>query len=208
MTDLMDTLTVAIDNALRTLCAKPSSGRSWPVPSQQQPLLEQERTLSGSLMRVNHVGEVCAQAMYSAQAIVVRDPALRAYFTAAAKEETEHLAWTAQRLTELGARRSALNPLWYTGAFVVGLIVGRISDKTSLGFVVETERQVEQHLKEHLDRLPSGDLTSRAIVEQMRHDEAKHAAQALEAGSDPLPPLACSAMRVGAKFMTVLAHHL
>lgn len=159
-------------------------------------------------MRVNHVGEVCAQALYSAQALATPDPALRRQFAEAAAEETDHLAWTADRLRELGARQSVLNPLWYLGAFGIGLVAGRLGDKASLGFMVETERQVERHLASHLDRLPPGDHASRAIVTQMKTDEAGHATAAERAGAAPLPWPARMAMRLAGKVMTRTAHYL
>jgi 3-demethoxyubiquinol 3-hydroxylase len=159
-------------------------------------------------MRVNHVGEVCAQALYNAQLLATRDPVLREGFHHAAREETDHLAWTQQRLSELNARPSLLNPLWYAGAFAIGLIAGRVGDRVSLGFVVETEAQVERHLASHLDRLPENDITSRAIVQQMKEDEAHHGAQAQQAGASELPAPVRWAMRVAAKVMTSTAHHL
>jgi ubiquinone biosynthesis monooxygenase Coq7 len=159
-------------------------------------------------MRVNHVGEVCAQALYRAQSLVTSDPALRERFIEAAREETDHLAWTQQRLDELGARRSLLNPLWYAGAFGIGLLAGRFSDRNSLGFVVETERQVEQHLDGHLQRLPMADAASRAVVEQMKSDEMRHAAQAQQAGAAELPAPVRGAMRLAARVMTSVAHYV
>ena len=159
-------------------------------------------------MRVNHVGEVCAQALYNAQALATRDPALRSQFERASREETDHLAWTQQRLRELGARPSLLNPLWYAGAFGIGWLAGTMSDRLSLGFVVETERQVERHLQGHLDRLPSADRASRAIVGQMKDDEARHAMQAEQAGAAPLPAPLRLAMRAAAKVMTSTAHYV
>lgn len=167
----------------------------------------EESRLSASLMRVNHVGEICAQALYNAQLVATRNPALREGFRQAAREETDHLAWTQQRLRELNARPSLLNPLWYAGAFGIGLIAGRIGDGTSLGFVVETEAQVEQHLASHLDRLPAADTASRAIVEQMKVDEAQHGAQAQQAGAVELPAPVRWAMRAAAKVMTTTAHY-
>jgi ubiquinone biosynthesis monooxygenase Coq7 len=138
-------------------------------------------------MRVNHVGEVCAQALYQAQALTARTPELRQRMQAAAREELDHLAWTETRLDELGDRASLLNPLWYAGAFGIGLLAGRLGDAVSLGFVVETERQVEQHLAGHLDRLPAADLRSRAIVAAHADDERRHADEALDAGGQVLP---------------------
>ena len=160
-------------------------------------------------MRVNHVGEVCAQALYTAQAMTTRDPQLRKHLEAAAREETDHLAWTRQRLDELGDRPSLLNPFWYAGAFGVGVLAGRIGgDKLSLGFVVETERQVEAHLASHMSRLPAGDAASRALVAQMKEDEAHHAEEALAAGGAPLPAPVRGLMRVAAKVMTTVAHRI
>lgn len=159
-------------------------------------------------MRVNHVGEVCAQALYQAQALSARDESLRRHFAAAARDETDHLAWTRQRLDELGDRPSLLNPLWYAGAFCIGLVAGRFGDRTSLAFVVETERQVERHLDGHLDRLPASDLRSRAIVETMKDDEARHASEAENAGAAALPAPVGHMMRAAAKVMTTVAHRI
>jgi len=171
-------------------------------------LTETEQRLSASLMRVNHVGEVCAQALYSAQSLATRDLKLRADFERAAKEETDHLGWTRQRLRELNARPSLLNPLWYAASFGMGWMAGRTSDRLSLGFVVETERQVEQHLASHLDLLPATDHASRAIVQQMKDDEARHALQAQQAGAVSLPAPVRWLMRAAAKVMTTTAHHI
>ncbi len=205
-----DRLLASADNALRTVFGSHIASRPMPRPatSEVEALSESERTLSAALMRVNHVGEVCAQALYDAQALTTRDPALKAQFAAAAREETDHLAWTEARLQQLGGRPSWLNPLWYAGAFGVGLLAGRAGDTTSLGFVVETERQVEQHLASHLDRLPAADAESRAVVAQMRDDEARHAQDAETAGAAPLPAPARWLMRAAAKVMTVTAHRL
>ncbi len=209
MTLMIDSVLTAADSALRTLFARPHATRAIPAPSQATgELSEAERREAGALMRVNHVGEVCAQALYTAQAAVARDPALRARFIEAAHEETDHLAWTRQRLDELGARPSILNPLWYAGAFGLGLVAGRLGDPLSLGFVAETERQVEAHLDSHLDRLPSGDSASRAVVEQMKVDEARHASQAVDAGAAELPAPAKAMMRAASRVMTTLAHRI
>ena len=159
-------------------------------------------------MRVNHVGEVCAQALYTAQALTTRNPALRAHFKQACTEETDHLAWTAQRLGELNARPSVLNPLWYAGAFGLGLLAGRLGDRVSLGFVVETELQVGAHLQNHLEELPVGDHASRAVVAQMRDDELGHARAAQDAGAMDLPQPVKDLMRAAAKVMTTVAHHV
>jgi ubiquinone biosynthesis monooxygenase Coq7 len=209
MTLMIDPVLTAADAALRTLFARPHATRATPASSQAPgEMSEAERREAGALMRVNHVGEVCAQALYTAQAAVARDPALRAHFIEAAHEETDHLAWTRQRLDELGARPSILNPLWYVGAFSLGLVAGRLGDPLSLGFVAETERQVEAHLDSHLDRLPSGDSASRAVVEQMKIDEARHASQAVDAGAAELPAPAKALMRVASRVMTTLAHRI
>ena len=159
-------------------------------------------------MRVNHVGEVCAQALYAAQALSTQDPTLRKKFIAASKEEGDHLAWTSQRLDELGARPSVLNPLWYAGSFGLGLLAGRLGDKVSLGFVVETERQVEAHLAEHMERLPLGDHESRAIVAHMKDDEARHALEAQASGAIELPAPIKALMGAAAKVMTTVAHRI
>jgi ubiquinone biosynthesis monooxygenase Coq7 len=205
----MDALLIAADNALRTISGANHAARPRPSPTQPGgPLDEQERRLAGSLMRVNHVGEVCAQALYHAQALSTKDPLLKRQFEAAAREETDHLAWTQQRLRELGARPSLLNPLWYAGAFALGLLAGRSGDATSLGFVVETERQVEQHLEGHMARLPPQDTESQAIVQQMKADESRHAVQASAAGGIDLPAPVRWAMRMAARVMTTTAHRI
>lgn len=205
----MDALLIALDTALRTVSGANHAARPCPrAAAEDPPLSDAERRLSGSLMRVNHVGEVCAQALYSAQALSTRDPALRRQFEAAAREETDHLAWTQQRLGELGARASLLNPLWYGGAFAIGLLAGRAGDAVSLGFLVETERQVERHLEGHMQRLPEGDGASRAVVEQMKADEARHADTAEAAGAAALPAPVRWAMRAAAKVMTATAHRI
>ena len=205
-----DRLLAGLDQARRALSSPPRAARPKPLPTRTDdtPLEESERREAGALMRVNHVGEVCAQALYSAQALATPNPVLRRQFADAAAEETDHLAWTAERLDELGARQSLLNPLWYLGAFGIGLVAGRLGDKASLGFMVETERQVERHLASHLDRLPAADLASRAIVAQMKSDEAGHAVAAERAGAAPLPLPARLAMRLAGRIMTRTAHYL
>ena len=159
-------------------------------------------------MRVNHVGEVCAQALYAAQALSTQDPVLRKQFMDASQEEGDHLAWTRQRLDELGARQSLLNPLWYAGAFGLGLLAGRLGDKVSLGFLVETERQVEAHLASHMESLPRGDHESRAIVAQMKDDEARHALEASNSGAIDLPAPVKALMGAAAKVMTTVAQRI
>ena len=205
----MDSLLNAADNALRTLFAPRSAGRPCPtVPGQGTKLNAPDKALSGALMRVNHVGEICAQALYASQALSTRDPALRKHIVAAGLEEGDHLAWTRQRLAELGARPSLLNPLWYAGAFGLGLVAGRLGDRVSLGFLVETERQVEAHLESHLEKLPLGDHESRAIVSQMKTDEARHAHDATSAGAMELPAPVRSLMGIAAKVMTTTALYI
>jgi ubiquinone biosynthesis monooxygenase Coq7 len=205
----MDALIAAADSALRTLFAKPHAARACPVvPADETKLQPHERRQAAALMRVNHVGEICAQALYTAQALATKNPDLRRQFENAASEESDHLAWTSERLNELGDRPSLLNPLWYAGAFGIGLVAARFGDRVSLGFVVETERQVEQHLQGHLDRLPAQDHASRAIVAQMKEDEAAHAATALDAGGIELPPPVKGLMRLAAKVMTTTAHYI
>jgi ubiquinone biosynthesis monooxygenase Coq7 len=205
----MDALLAAADSTLRTLFAKPRAARPCPtVAGDPTHLSPAQRRHSAALMRVNHVGEICAQALYTAQALTTRDPALKTHLRQAAQEETDHLAWTADRLSELGDRPSLLNPLWYAGAFTIGLVAGRLGDPVSLGFVVETERQVEAHLESHLDRLPEADHASRAIVVQMKEDEAAHAAAARSAGGVELPFPARLLLRAAAKVMTTTAHYI
>ncbi len=198
-----------LDHSLKTLAGVAPMARPAPAASPpDEPLDEPQRRLSASLMRVNHVGEVCAQALYRAQALSTRDEALREHLEHAAQEEIDHLAWCAGRLRELGDRPSLLNPLWYGGAFAIGTVAGLVSDKVSLGFVIETERQVEAHLASHLDRLPEGDRSSRAIVAQMKNEEARHADEARARGGIDLPAPVRGLMRLAASVMTRTAHHL
>ena len=190
-----------------------SGGGARPVPEADACFAEgvlapRELRHSAGLMRVNHVGEVCAQALYQAQALASHDASTRSRLEQAGREERDHLAWTAQRLRELDARPSVLNPFWYVGAFALGWIAGRVGDKASLGLVVETERQVEQHLAEHLEALPERDGQSRAIVAQMRRDEVRHGQDALKAGGVELPSPVRLAMRAAAKVMTTTAYYL
>ena len=211
----MDHLIAAADDALRTLFAQPRATRVCPTlpETPDQALSTEDKALSGALMRVNHVGEVCAQALYAGQALAAQqspqpDLALARHLEAAGREETDHLAWTRQRLNDLGARPSLLNPLWYAGAFGLGWVAGRMGKAASLGFVIETERQVEAHLDGHLDRLPAGDQASRAIVAQMKDDEARHAREAQRAGGAELPAPVKGLMRAAAKVMTTVAHRI
>lgn len=216
----MDALLNAADAALRTLFVHPRASRDCPTvpePREVETLNEGERREAGALMRVNHVGEVCAQALYTAQALMARWPvrgrgtgqeALALQLEAAGKEETDHLAWTQERLDELDARPSLLNPVWYAGAFGLGLLAGGLGKGLSLGFVVETERQVEAHLASHMERLPAADQASRAIVAQMKEDEARHAREAQHAGAVELPRPVKGLMRVAARVMTTVAHRI
>ncbi|MDT7514467.1 2-polyprenyl-3-methyl-6-methoxy-1,4-benzoquinone monooxygenase [Rhodoferax mekongensis] len=205
----MDSLLNAADTALRTLFATPRASQSCPtLPDAVTELSDPDKRKAAGLMRVNHVGEVCAQALYTAQALTTPNKALRDHFTKACIEETDHLAWTAQRLEALGSRPSILNPLWYAGAFGLGLLAGRMGDAWSLGFVVETERQVGAHLQSHLSLLPEGDHESRAIVAQMRSDELRHADDAAAAGATELPQPVKELMRAAAKVMTTVAERI
>jgi ubiquinone biosynthesis monooxygenase Coq7 len=171
-------------------------------------LTEQEKSHSAGLMRVNHVGEVCAQALYAAQSAFAKTPLTREQFHKAGEEEVDHLAWTADRLQELGSRTSLLNPLWYAGSFALGAVAAKLGDPVSLGFVVETERQVEAHLDRHLDELPANDLRSRAIVTQMRDDEVAHAEAAAQLGAAELPLPVKKVMQAMAKVMTTAAYRI
>ncbi|MCP2086646.1 UNVERIFIED_ORG: ubiquinone biosynthesis monooxygenase Coq7 [Paraburkholderia sediminicola] len=208
----LDELISEFDRGLRSMTGVSRMSRPLPVPQESaaEPaeLSPEERAHAAGLMRVNHVGEVCAQALYQAQKLATRSPSLRAVFNHAAIEEEDHLAWTAKRLEALDSRPSLLNPLWYTGALAIGLAAGRMGDRVSLGFMAETERQVEQHLDSHLDQLPAADRESRAIVEQMRVDEAGHGKSAMDAGGVELPFPARALMRAVSKVMTRTAYYL
>ena len=206
---MIEPLILGFDRALRTLSGAASPSRPTPGANLPESMQDaDDRRHAAGLMRINHTGEVCAQALYSAQALVARDPAVRARFAEAARDEEDHLAWTQQRLADLGARPSLLNPLWYAGSFGIGLAAGVAGDAANLGFVVETERQVEEHLTTHMDRLPAADLKSRAIVEQMRDDEARHGAMAFDAGGMPLPWPVRRAMRAAADVMRAVAYRI
>jgi len=208
---LVDRWICGAEVALRTLSGGSRAERPAPLPPAGDSPAELDagqKRLSGALMRVNHVGEVCAQALYQAQALATANPELKAQMARAAREEVDHLAWTEERLAQLGDRPSLLNPLWYGGAFLIGLAAGRLGDRVSLGFVVETERQVEHHLESHLERLPEADVASRAIVHQMRIDEGEHAVAAQQAGGVELPAPVRGAMRLAARVMTGTAHYL
>lgn len=206
---MLDRLIIGFDRTLRTLTGVASSVR--PIPGAQLPdpvLTPEERAHAAGLMRVNHTGEICAQALYAAQALVARDPDTRTRFARAAREEEEHLAWTRSRLDELGSHASVLNPVWYAGSFAIGMAAGAAGDTASLGFVVETERQVEEHLTGHVEQLPELDAKSRAIVEQMRDDEARHGAMAYAAGGTALPFPVRRLMRLAADVMRKVAYRI
>jgi ubiquinone biosynthesis monooxygenase Coq7 len=205
----MDALLIAADSALRTVFAHHHANRLNPSHAITTAMTEAEKHEAAALMRVNHVGEVCAQALYTAQALATRDVALRQHLTEACNEETDHLAWTEERLKELGGRTSLLNPLWYLGAFGIGYAAAKLGgDRVSLGFVVETERQVEAHLQSHMHQLPEKDTASRAIVATMKADEARHAQEALAAGAAELPAPIKGLMKLAAKVMTSVAHRI
>ncbi|MBU9336722.1 2-polyprenyl-3-methyl-6-methoxy-1,4-benzoquinone monooxygenase [Burkholderia multivorans] len=207
---VLDELISEFDRGLRSLTGISRMSRPVPAPAEAPAaeLTPAERTHAAGLMRVNHVGEVCAQALYQAQKLTARSPSAKAMFEDAAREEEDHLAWTAHRLKELDSRPSVLNPLWYAGALAIGVAAGTLGDKVSLGFMAETERQVESHLDGHLSDLPAGDTASRAIVEQMRVDEAKHGKAAMDAGGIELPLPARMLMRAASKIMTRTAYYL
>lgn len=205
----IDDLLLSFDRALRTLVGMAASTRPSPAARLPDPdLTANERRHAAGLMRVNHTGEVCAQALYQAQALVAHSDETRRRLAQAAREEEEHLAWTQERLSELGDRPSLVNPLWYAGSFAIGLLAGLAGDRTNLGFVVETERQVEEHLTGHMDRLPAGDVRSRAIVAAMRDDEIRHGAAARDAGAAELPLPTRALMRAMARVMTLTAYRL
>ncbi|MCE2948296.1 MAG: 2-polyprenyl-3-methyl-6-methoxy-1,4-benzoquinone monooxygenase [bacterium] len=207
MLSLADRWIVEFDRALRTLSGVAHPSRPSPAAGEDlTDLVPEERTKSGALMRVDHSGEVCAQALYSGQALTARDPAKRDALLQAAREEGDHLAWTRDRLRELGTHQSLLNPLWYAGSFTLGAVAGLAGDRWSLGFVVETERQVEAHLDRHLGELPANDTRSRVILEQMRLDEIRHARDAVSRGAAKLPLPIATAMRFTAKVMTGSAY--
>jgi len=205
----IDDLIVGFDRALRTLAAGSTSVRPYPAEhAESTNLAEADKAHAAGLMRVNHSGEICAQALYSGQAMTSSNDRLKKELDRAAREETEHLAWTERRLQELGARTSLLNPLWYAGSFAMGAVAGLAGDRWNLGFLSETERQVEQHLSGHLETLPAADGRSRAIVSQMRIDEGGHAQMAEDNGAARLPLPIRAAMRMTASVMTKAAYRV
>ncbi len=204
---LLDPLICQLDHALRTVFVSAPTKRAMPGETlSEAELSDQERQHAAALMRVNHVGEVCAQALYAGQAFTAHDLSIRKALEQAAWEETEHLNWTERRIAELGGRKSLLNPLWYAGAWTMGAVAGHFGDPVSLGFLAETERQVEAHLDGHLERLPQHDDRSRAIVDQMKADEIAHAETAIRLGASELPLPAKMAMKLAAKVMTGTAY--
>ena len=203
----IDTFIINFDKGLRTLFAKAQTAR--PLPGEdlpEQELTDAEKRLAGALMRINHSGEICAQALYQGQALTARDPQTQKALEQAAAEETEHLAWCESRIQALGTHKSFLNPLWYTGSLAIGALAGALGDKWSLGFLAETEHQVGAHLEGHLQRLPQHDEKSHAILVQMREDEAKHATTALQHGGAALPMPVKQAMKLNSKIMTTVAY--
>lgn len=204
---MIDQLIIGFDRALRTVFANAHTVR--PVPGESRPeaeMSEEERRHAAALMRVNHCGEICAQALYQGQALMSDSEDIKKALAGAAQEETEHLAWTERRIAELGGRKSLLNPLWYGGSLAIGMLAARFGDRANLGFLAETERQVEAHLASHLTRLPEQDLRSRDIVEQMKVDEVAHAETALQLGGVELPAPVKAAMKASSRLMTGVAY--
>lgn len=205
----LDLVLAEADRALRTLAAAGSASKPNPAgETAREPLPEDARRHSAGLMRVNHAGEMAAQALYQGQALTARNPHLREALRRACDEESDHLAWCAERLRELDSRPSVLNPLWYFGSFAIGAVAGAFGDRVSLGFVAETEKQVESHLHDHLDRLPGEDTRSRKILEQMKADETRHGAAARAAGAADLPAPVQRLMRLTSRIMTRTAYWL
>jgi len=207
---LSDRLITEFDTALKSISGGANSVRSIPKNEDhgKTTLSETERAHAAGLMRVNHVGEVCAQALYQSQKLLARDPQIQEMLNHSAQEEMDHLAWCETRLKELGSHTSYLNPFWYAGSFAIGLLAGLAGDQWSLGFVAETEKQVENHLQSHLETLPENDQQSRAIVQQMRLDEIEHGKEAIEAGGVVLPPVIQKLMQASSKFMTSTAYKI
>jgi ubiquinone biosynthesis monooxygenase Coq7 len=203
---LLDRFITEFDVALRSLAGGAQARRAMPSAENAATLDSAQRAHAAGLMRVNHVGEVCAQALYQSQKILARSPETRAMLDHAAQEEMDHMAWCEERLSELGSHTSYLNPIWYAGSFGIGLLAGLAGDRWSLGFVAETEKQVEKHLNSHLETLPLADTRSRAIVDQMRRDEIDHGQSAWDAGGKPLPQPIKNAMEAISKVMTTAAY--
>ena len=205
----IDRLIVEFDRALRAVAGVVNAERRSPAEGlKESAITEEERAHAAALMRVNHVGEICAQALYQGQALTARDAGARAKLEQAAREEEDHLVWSAERIRELGGRPSLLNPAWYAGAFAMGALAGALGDRWNLAFLAETERQVEEHLSGHLEALPAEDRRTRAVVEAMRADEARHRESALELGAAELPEPVKLAMRLASKVMTTVAYRV
>jgi ubiquinone biosynthesis monooxygenase Coq7 len=205
----VDRLIGEFDRALRAVAGVAHATRPSPAAGvSEKEITDEDRRHAAALMRVNHVGEVCAQALYQGQAFTARDPVARQALEQAAHEEEDHLAWSAERIRELGGRPSLLNPLWYAGAFAIGAVAGALGDRWNLAFLAETERQVEEHLGGHLEELPPEDDRTRAIVEGMQADEARHRASAIELGAAELPEPVKRAMRLASKVMTTVAYRV
>jgi ubiquinone biosynthesis monooxygenase Coq7 len=206
---MIDRLITEFDKALRTVFASAPTVRAMPGETlPEAELSEAERRHATALMRIDHVGEVCAQALYQGQALTCRDPATKEALRQAAWEETEHLNWTERRIAELGGRKSLLNPFWYAGSLAIGVMAGRLGDDWNLGFLAETERQVEAHLDGHLSSLPEPDQRSRAVVDQMKADEIQHAETAIALGARELPLPAKLAMKAMSRVMTSTAYYV
>jgi ubiquinone biosynthesis monooxygenase Coq7 len=205
----VDRFIAEFDRALRAVAGVAQASRASPAEQvPESPLEAEPRAHAAALMRVNHVGEVCAQALYQGQALTARHPEARQALEKAAREEEDHLAWSADRVRELGGRLSLLNPLWYAGSFAIGAAAGALGDRWNLAFLAETERQVEEHLAGHLDTLPAEDRRTRAVVEAMRADEARHRASAIELGAAELPEPVKRAMRIASRVMTTVAYRV
>ncbi len=206
---MLDRLIIEFDRGLRTLLAESYSARPYPAHDQiDNPLEAKEKRHAAALMRVNHCGEVCAQALYNGQAATAQNPHTASALHQASIEETEHLAWCESRIKELGSHKSLLTPLFYTGSFALGAVAGALGDKWNLGFLAETERQVGKHLTEHLSKLPEQDARSRAILQQMQLDEARHAESAIRLGGEELPKPVKVVMRAISKIMTRTTYYL
>lgn len=206
---MLDRLITEFDRALRAVAGVHHAARPSPAQAAPEPeMTDAEQVHAAALMRVNHVGEVCAQALYQGQALIARNAQSKEALEKAAREEEDHLAWSAERIRELGGRPSLLNPLWYAGSLAIGALAGALGDRWSLAFLAETERQVEEHLSGHLRSLPQQDARTRAIVEAMRADEARHRTAAIELGAAELPAPARAAMRLASKVMTTVAYRV
>ncbi len=205
----IDKLITTFDKGLHTVFAQANAGRLRPdAHIEESPLTESEKKQTVALMRINHVGEVCAQALYSGQALTSRNPQIAQSLQHAADEETDHLAWCEGRINELGGRKSWLNPVWYVGSFTLGAVAGALDDKWNLGFLAETERQVSNHLQSHLNKLSETDTKTRTIISQMQQDEAAHAQEAKELGASELPEPIKAGMKIASKIMTSTAHYI